>query len=352
MRYIVAMDSFKGSLTSEEAGKAVADNLKSHDEEAEIKVLSVSDGGEGMLDAFCKATHATRLSVPTRDALMRRIEAQYAITPDGTAIIEVAQACGLMHIEHEQRNPMRTTSYGVGLLVADALRHNCHKMIIGLGGSATSDAGIGMLRALIDTFAPEDHFNAIRPLFDNCEVILASDVTNPLYGINGAAHVFAKQKGATSSMIETLDARAKQFALHTKRAMGFDKSMQPGAGAAGGLGYAFMQFLNAKMQSGAELLLHLLQFDKLLAHADIVITGEGKSDCQTLMGKLPAVIMQHARQHHLPTLLLSGQIEDHDSLITAGFKAACAVTPCDMPLEEAMIPEKAKANIRDFPLPI
>ena len=209
-----------------------------------------------------------------------------------------------------------------------------------------------MLRALIDTFAPEDHFNAIRPLFDNCEVILASDVTNPLYGINGAAHVFAKQKGATSSMIEALDTRAKQFASHTKRAMGFDKSIQPGAGAAGGLGYAFMQFLNAKMQSGAELLLHLLQFDKLLAHADIVITGEGKSDCQTLMGKLPAVIMQHARQHHLPTLLLSGQIEDHDSLITAGFKAACAVTPSNMPLEEAMIPEKAKANIRDFPLPI
>ena len=352
MRYIVAMDSFKGSLTSEEAGKAVADNLKSHDEEAEIKVLSVSDGGEGMLNAFCKATHATLLSVPTRDALMRRIEAQYAMTPDGTAIIEVAQACGLMHIEHEQRNPMRTTSYGVGLLVADALHHNCHKMIIGLGGSATSDAGIGMLRALIETFAPEGNFKDIQSRFDRCEIILASDVTNPLYGPNGAAHVFATQKGATPTMIEALDARAKQFAEHAAKSMGIDKSMQPGAGAAGGLGYAFMQFLNGKMQSGAELLLKLLDFDNIIANADLIITGEGKSDNQTLMGKLPAIIMQHACRYHIPTLLISGQIEDHEHLMAAGFRAACGVTPADMPLHKAMMRDQAIANIREFPLPL
>ena len=352
MKYIVAMDSFKGSLSSEEAGNAVAGNIRKRDNEADIQIFSMSDGGDGMLEAFCKATGAKRLSVPTRDALMRRIEAQYGITNGGTAIIETAQASGLMRIEPEQRNPMRTTSYGTGLLVADALRRGCHKMIIGLGGSATSDAGIGMLRALIETFAPEGNFKDIQTRFDRCEIILASDVMNPLYGSNGAAHVFAAQKGATLTMIEALDARAKQFAEHAAKSMGIDKSLQPGAGAAGGLGYAFMQFLNGKMQSGAELLLKLLDFDNIIANADLIITGEGKSDSQTLMGKLPAIIMQHACRYHIPTLLISGQIEDHERLMAAGFKAVCGVTPADMPLHKAMMRDQAIANIREFPLPL
>ena len=153
-------------------------------------------------------------------------------------------------------------------------------------------------------------------------------------------------------MIEALDARAKQFAEHAAKSMGIDKSMQPGAGAAGGLGYAFMQFLNGKMQSGAELLLKLLDFDNIIANADLIITGEGKSDSQTLMGKLPAIIMQHACRYHIPTLLISGQIEDHEHLMAAGFRAACGVTPADMPLHKAMMRDQAIANIREFPLPL
>lgn len=238
------------------------------------------------------------------------------------------------------------TTYGVGELVAHAIQHGCRRFLIGLGGSGTSDAGKGMLQGLTDSLAPggtiEDVLNG--PLSD-CHFILASDVRNPLYGPEGAAQVFAPQKGATPAMVEKLDRRARQFAKESARRMGRDASFQPGAGAAGGLGYAFLQYLQAITQSGADLLLDLCEFDTLLTHTDLVITGEGHADRQTLMGKLPERVMRRAQAQHVPVWLVAGKASDAESLLNAGFSRVDSLTPDGMPLEEAIRPEVARKNI-------
>lgn len=266
--------------------------------------------------------------------------------PDGTAVIETAQACGLTYLSAEERNPLVATTYGVGELVAHAVRHGCRRFLIGLGGSGTSDAGKGMLQGLTESLAPggtiEDVLNG--PLSD-CHFILASDVRNPLYGPEGAAQVFAPQKGATPAMMEKLDRRARQFAKESARRMGRDASFQPGAGSAGGLGYAFLQYLQATTQSGADLLLNLCEFDTLLTHTDLVITGEGHADRQTLMGKLPERVMRRAQAQHIPVWLVAGKASDAKSLLNAGFSRVDSLTPDGMPLEEAVRPEVARENI-------
>ena len=352
MKYIIAIDSFKGCLTSKEAAEAVYLNIVSHHPKAEIITIPVSDGGDGMLNAFCKALGATKETVNVRDAMMRRITAEYGITNSGTAIIEVAQSCGLTLIEAELRNPLKATSYGVGQLIASAIKKGCRKFIIGLGGSATSDCGIGMLKALIESFNDNGNFDDIRDIIKKCEFIIASDVTNPLCGPNGASHVFARQKGATESMIDILEKRAIKFAEVSAMHIGHDCSNKPGAGAAGGLGYAFMQYMNAEMKSGADLLLDLINFEDIARDADLVITGEGASDKQTLMGKLPYVIMRRAKDIGIPTLLMAGKIDDKDELINAGFKDAICINPKSISIDEAMKKDVAISNIRDFPLSI
>ena len=231
---------------------------------------------------------------------------------------------------------MRTTSWGVGEQVLHAYRHGARRFIIGLGGSATSDSGTGMLRALD---------NKWRDIAAHCQFTLASDVTNPLCGPNGAAHVFAPQKGATPAMVQQLDDRARRFAEASNRALHRDCSNTPGAGAAGGLGYAFMQYLGATVQSGADLLLTLTRFDDLLPNTLLIITGEGHSDSQTLMGKLPSRILAHALPHNIPVWLLSGAITDAPSLLAAGFSRLLPITPPSMPLEEALKKETARSNI-------
>ena len=384
-KIIIACDSYKGCLSSREVNEAIASGLKvwnADDASSEIKIfdsdasspeiitLEMSDGGEGMLDAFLSAMKGERVRIHAHDALMRWIEAEYGIVDD-TAIIEIAQTAGLALIEPEQRNPMKATSWGVGEMIMNAYRRGVHHFIVGLGGSATSDCGIGMLKAMGDDW---------KKIRRECSFVLASDVTNPLYGENGAAHVFAPQKGADAKMVQMLDARARKFAEVSSRHFGYDRSEALGAGAAGGLGYAFLQYFNAEARPGAELLLDEIGFDALILDADLVITGEGHSDKQTLMGKLPQRILEHVlkcresdKSHvacsqfagdckspessessessespdsSFPLVwLVSGGVSDRLAMQNAGFDRVIQVTPDNMPLEEAMKPDVARNNI-------
>ena len=310
---IIAIDSFKGCLTSAEANEAAA---KAFDN---AETIAVSDGGDGMLDAFAAAWGARQIDVPTHDALMRHRTGRIAIAGD-TAIIEVAQAVGLPFIEPEQRNPWTATSYGVGELIAEALRRCCHHLIIGLGGTATSDCGIGMLKALIKLLTHDGNIDDLH--LGDIDVTLATDVDNPLLGDNGAAAVFAPQKGASAEMVRRIEHRAATFSRLSAMHCNKDESATPGAGAAGGLGYAFLEFFNSRIESGADMLLRKVGFDKLLAGCSLVVTGEGSSDRQTLMGKLPQRILAHCQQaEDKPVLwLVAGHVEDEADLLNAGFR--------------------------------
>ena len=359
-KIIIACDSYKGCLSSREVNEAVASgvrewnaadaspemkNLDSDDAASEMKnlisdepspeiiTLEMSDGGEGMLDAFLSAMKGERVRIHAHDALMRWIEAEYGIVDD-TAIIEIAQTAGLALIEPEQRNPMKATSWGVGEMIMNAYRRGVRHFIVGLGGSATSDCGIGMLKAMGDDW---------KKIRQECSFVLASDVTNPLCGENGAAHVFAPQKGADAKMVQMLDDRARKFAEVSAKHFGYDRSEVPGAGAAGGLGYAFLQYFNAEDRPGAELLLDEIEFDVLIQNADLVITGEGHSDRQTLMGKLPQRILEHVTDQKI--WLVSGVVSDRQAMLDAGFDRVIQVTPEEMPMDEAMKPEVARHHI-------
>lgn len=341
MKVIIAIDSFKGCLTSKQANEAAAEGIRRVCPNAKIVEIPVSDGGEGYMEAFHAAIGGSLEEVVVRDPLMRPVTAKYLLH-DEMAVIEIAQASGLTLLTKEERNPMVATSYGTGQLVADAVCKGARHIIIGLGGSATSDCGMGMLKALIDIFAKHGQWDDVEALKD-VRFTIASDVENPLYGEKGAAHVFAPQKGATPEMVLRLDERAIKFAELSAKHFGYDRSQQAGAGAAGGLGYAFMQYLNAKSMSGIQLLLDTIRFKELVADADLIITGEGSADRQTLMGKLPMGIMQQAG--HTPVYLIAGRISDREELLNAGFARVDCINPPDITLEEAMRKEVARQNI-------
>lgn len=341
MKVIIAIDSFKGCLTSKQANEAAAEGIRRVCPNAKIVEIPVSDGGEGYMEAFHAAIGGSLEEVVVRDPLMRPVTAKYLLH-DEMAVIEIAQASGLTLLTKEERNPMVATSYGTGQLVADAVCKGARHIIIGLGGSATSDCGMGMLKALIDIFAKHGQWDDVEALKD-VRFTIASDVENPLYGEKGAAHVFAPQKGATPEMVLRLDERAIKFAELSAKHFGYDRSQQAGAGAAGGLGYAFMQYLNAKSMSGIQLLLDTIRFKELVADADLIITGEGSADRQTLMGKLPMGILEQAG--HTPVYLIAGRIIDREELLNAGFARVDCINPPDITLEEAMRKEVARQNI-------
>ena len=322
MNVIIAIDSFKGCLTSALANQSAADGILSVSPDAKVIQIPVSDGGEGWLSAYHAAIGGELITVPVRDPMMRWIEAQYLVQ-DQTAVVEIAQASGLPLLTPEERNPMVATSYGTGQLIVDAVRRGCKEIIVGLGGSATSDCGKGMLRALIDAFANQGSWDDITEL-QKVRFTIATDVTNPLCGPEGAAHVFAPQKGATPEMVEALDAIAQRFAALS----------------------AFLQYMNADCRSGIELLLEAVGFDALLQDASLVITGEGSADRQTLMGKLPFGILQSAKRHQVPVALIAGRIGDRQQLLDAGFTHVECINPPGLPLEEAMKPEVAQQNIK------
>ena len=345
MKVVIAIDSFKGCLTSKEANEAAAEGIRNAHPEAEIIEVPVSDGGEGYMEAFHAAIGGRLEEVTVRDPLMRTITAKYLLHNE-MAVIEMAQASGLTLLTNEERNPMVATSYGTGQLVADAVRKGARRIIVGLGGSATSDAGMGMLKALIDT-TNKDRWDDIEDLKD-VSFTIASDVKNPLCGEKGAAHVFAPQKGATPEMVLRLDERARLFAEISAKHFGYDRSQMAGAGAAGGLGYAFLQYLNAKSMSGIQLLLDTIRFKELVADADLIITGEGSADRQTLMGKLPMGILEQSGQ--VPVILIAGRISDREELLKAGFARVECINPPGLPLEEAMRKDVAQRNIHQMNL--
>ena len=344
MKVVIAIDSFKGCLSSKEANEAAAEGIRRAYPDVEIIKVPVSDGGEGYMEAFRAAIGGKLEEVMVRDPMMRPVTAKYLLQGE-TAVIEIAQASGLTLLTKEERNPMVATSYGTGQLVADAVRKGARHIIIGLGGSATSDAGIGMLKALISAFTKQGQWDDITA-FKDVTFTIASDVKNPLYGEKGAAHVFAPQKGATPEMVLRLDERARKFAELSAKHFGFDRSQMPGAGAAGGLGYAFLLYLDAKSMSGIQLLLDTIRFKELVKDADLIITGEGSADRQTLMGKLPMGILEQAGS--VPVYLIAGRISDREELLNAGFVRVECINPPGISLEDAMRKEVAQQNIRQL----
>lgn len=342
-KFVLAIDSFKGCLTSREANRAAGEGIRSICPDAEIMQIPVSDGGEGFVEAFCSAIGGDIQELTVNDPLMRPVVAHYLLRGT-TAVIEIARASGLPLLKNEERNPLVTTSYGTGELVADAVRKGAEHIIVGLGGSATSDAGTGMIRAIVDAFAKNGTWDDITEL-EHVRFTIASDVKNPLCGENGAAHVFGPQKGATPEDVIVLDNRARAFAEASARHFGFDRSAMEGAGAAGGLGYAFLQYMGAECKSGIRLLLETIHFDEKVKDADMVITGEGSSDRQTLMGKLPVGILEQSGG--APVCLIAGRVSDREQLLKAGFAYVECINPAGITLEEAMRKEVAMRNIRD-----
>ena len=315
MKVVVAIDSFKGCLTSKEANRAAAEGIRTVWQDAEIVQVPVSDGGEGFMEAFYAAVGGEIVEVVVRDPLMRPLTARYLLR-DRLAVIEIAQASGLTGAQH---------------------------IIVGLGGSATSDAGMGMLRALIDAFAKRGSWDDVEEV-KSVRFTIASDVKNPLCGEQGAAHVFAPQKGASQEDVLTLDERVRKFAEVSAKHFGYDRQDMPGAGAAGGLGYAFLQYMNAECRPGIELLLETISFKEMVKDSDLVITGEGSADRQTLMGKLPMGILQEAGD--VPVCLIAGRISDREQLLQAGFTRVECINPPGISLEEAMRKEVAIAHIK------
>lgn len=370
-KIIIAIDSYKGCLTSLEAGKAAGEGVHDACPECETIVLPVADGGEGMLDVLTASTNGKHRMIAAHDPLMILREARYGISGDGgTAFIEMAAISGLPLVPADQRNPMLTTTYGTGELIRDALELGCRNFIIGLGGSATNDAGLGMLQALGYRFLNkagekigciERNFpmngaslcdvasidsSHIHPAIKETRFTAACDVQNPFCGKNGAAFIFAPQKGANQEMVLRLDSAMKQLAEVINRHTGKDISLHPGAGAAGGMGGTLFAFLDAELKPGIQLVLDTLHFSEKIKDADLIITGEGKSDQQTLMGKVPTGILKEARKQKIPVVLLSGSVEDVRELNNAGFQGVFSITPSPISLEQAMQPAIAKANIK------
>ena len=364
MKIILAIDSFKGSLTSKEVEDIVSQELRDIIPGINIISIPIADGGEGFLSAITRSIPTQTHYVHAHNPCMEIIKVPYNISEDGeTAYIEMAGISGLPLIREEQRNPMKTTTFGTGELIKDALDKGCRNFIIGIGGSATNDAGTGMLQALgfrfldeegkplgqggeiLEKIASIDSTNQ-HPKLKNAYFIVACDVKNPFYGPNGAALIFARQKGADNNMITVLDRGMHSFAQIIKIQTGNDIASLPGSGAAGGLGGGMAALLNCELKPGAEILLDISGFHKKVEKADLIITGEGKIDKQTLMGKLPYHILQAGIKRKIPVIAIAGLVEDKSQLLHAGFNSIYQITPDSMNLKEAMKAQIAKENIR------
>ena len=363
MKIVLAIDSFKGSLSSQEAGLAAIEGIQVVLPSCITELIPIADGGEGMLSVMMNTTQGRLQCLEAHNPCMESIPTAYGIGLDGTtAFIEMASISGLPLINKVKRNPMKTTTYGTGELIRDALDKGCTEFIIGIGGSATNDAGTGMLQALGFLFLDKDgkalgkggeilpqivHIDRqnIHPSLKNAHFIVACDVQNPFYGPNGAAAVYARQKGADDAMIEELDRGMRSFAQVILKETGRDISNIPGSGAAGGMGGGMLAFLNAELRSGADLLLDLSQFESKIADADLIITGEGRIDRQSLMGKIPGKILEIGKRKGIPVIAIAGCVEDEGMLLKAGFRGVYSTKPQDMTLEEAMKKEVAIRNI-------
>lgn len=368
MKIIVALDSLKGCLSASDACKAVAEGILQAHPNAKVIQMPLSDGGEGLTDVLRHATKGQRVETQVHGPLMEPLLAHYAILGDQqTAGMEMAITSGLPLVPQALRNPMNTTTFGFGELIADAMKRGIRQFILGIGGSATNDAGLGMLQALGYQFFNRnsqliseplsgkhlfdiEHIDdsRVNPLLKECTFTVACDVQNPLYGPQGAAYIFGPQKGADAPTVALLDEGLKHFAQVTAAHTGKDNAQMPGAGAAGGLGFALTSYLNATLKPGINLVLDTLHFHEEVKDASLVITGEGKSDRQTLMGKVAAGILNASKPYGVPVILMAGCIEDEDILLEAGFHQTININAGkNYSLETAMKPEVAAKNLKE-----
>jgi glycerate kinase len=360
MKTVIAIDSFKGSLSSFELGEAIKKGINKVYINAEVENIPIADGGEGTVEALVDGTGGEFIDIKVNDPLMRLITARYGITGDGIAIIEMAAASGLPLLHASERNPEKTTTYGTGELIKDAIKKGCREFIIGIGGSATNDAGLGMMQALgykfLDNEGKElgmggeimikvseiDSSGAIPELVE-CKFLVACDVDNPFYGSRGAAHVYGRQKGADDIIINSLDNGLKMLAGTIKEKLGKDIAELPGAGAAGGLGGGFVAFLDGKLQPGIDIILREVKLEKTIQEADFVITGEGKIDFQSIMGKAPIGVSKLCKKYGIPVIAIAGCVAD-DANITHnhGIDALFSTINYPISLDKAMEKETAK----------
>lgn len=361
-KVVVASDSFKGCLSSDQVAKAVEAGVHDVFPDAEVFSLPVADGGEGTLAAIRRVyPDSEEVTVNVYGPLYWKVDARYLILPDGkTAFVEIAQACGLELLEKDRRDPLKTSTYGFGQMILDAISRGCTKVIAALGGTSTNDAGTGMLSALGFRVTNADGtrnscYGAELILLDDIddsevsdkvkatEFVCICDVTSPLCGQDGAAYVYAPQKGAGICAVRALDDGLCNFAHVARRKTGVDLAFMPGAGAAGGVAGAMHAFLGAEMVSGSDMILDAVDFENVIQDADLVITGEGKMDHQTLTGKLPYKVARRAADMGVPVIAICGAAEISH---LPDAKAIIPITPKGMPLSEAKKPAVAKENIR------
>ena len=365
MKIVTAVDSFKGSLSSMEAAEAIANGIRCVFPRAEIQRFPLADGGEGTVETILSAQKGVRKSIDAQDPLGRMINVTYGILPQSrTAVLEMAAAAGLPLLKPEERNPLFTDTYGVGQILLDALDHGCRDFIIGIGGSATNDGGVGMLRALGFAFLNEAgeaiprggiglrDLRSVRadkadPRLKDCRFRVACDVTNPLCGERGCSHVFAPQKGADEVTVRQMDAWLESYHKITKAVLPNANDTFPGSGAAGGLGYALHTYLGAELTSGIQLILEELGLEEAITNADLVITGEGRMDGQSAMGKAPVGVAQLAKKHGKTVIAFCGcATEDAGLCNTYGIDAIFPILRVPCTVEEAMEPLTATQNLK------
>ncbi|MBO5020961.1 MAG: glycerate kinase [Clostridia bacterium] len=364
MKIVVAIDSFKGSLSSLQAGNVVKDAVMRLDKNADVIVKPLADGGEGTVEALSSGFDSKIIEISVSGPLLKPVVAKYCILKDSnTAVIEMAAASGITLLSPEERNPMETTTYGVGELIKDAIARGSRRFIIGIGGSATNDGGTGMLSALGYEFLDKNNNpivlgakglkdlykiktdNVIPELFE-CSFKIACDVTNPLCGEKGCSAVFAPQKGATEEMIKDMDAYLLKFSEIAKTVSDKADKDCAGAGAAGGLGFAFLSFTNATLKSGVEIVLEETDIENDIKDADIVVTGEGRLDSQTVMGKAPIGVAKLSKKYNKKVIAFSGCVtEDAEVCNEHGIDAFFPILRGVVTLEEALDTDNAYKNL-------
>lgn len=355
MKIVIACDSYKGSLTAKEVGDYIEAGVLRYNSNIEVIKVPMADGGEGTVQSLVDATQGEVITLRVKDPLLRNIDSFYGILGDGkTAVIEMAAASGLPLLTKSEKNPLITSSYGTGQLIKDALDRGCRKFIIGLGGSATNDAGAGMLKALGAIFKdekgqeiPEGGIGLLQlkeidmshmdVRIKNTTIKAACDVDNKLHGLEGATYIFGPQKGADKEMVEQLDKALINFSNVVCDSIGIDVSTIKGGGAAGGLGAAMVAFLDAKLETGVDIVIEQTQLHKAMENADLVITGEGMIDYQTKFGKTPYGVAQLAKKLNIPVIAIAGGIGNEASILYEhGFDSIFSIVDKPMTLEESM----------------
>lgn len=363
MKAVIAIDSFKGSLTSLEAVRA---GILAADPGAEVLVRPLADGGEGTVEALTRGMGGTFRTVQVTGPLGDPVEARYGILADGrTAIVEMSAAAGITLVPEEKRNPLHTTTCGVGEILRDAIRQGCRSFVVGIGGSATNDGGIGMLQApgfgMLDREGQQVSFGAaglrdletitedgVLPEFRDCRFRIACDVTNPLCGAQGCSAVFGPQKGADPDMIRQMDGWLSRYAAISKTVRPRADADTPGTGTAGGLGFAFLTFTNAVLESGISIALEETHLERAVRDADVVVTGEGRLDGQTVMGKAPIGVAGIAKKYQKPVIAFAGSVTpDAKACNDHGIDTYFPILRGVVTLPEAMDPQNAKRHLSD-----